>query len=92
MEKHPARRFKVFLFSDLFDRHCTFFRFGHNIAKLLIYRAIRTSGCRSKIAVSGTKNDFTNAPGQEIILDLNIVWLTTSRLWEALIRLGQEHL
>ena len=60
-------------FLGLFDPHCMFFHFGHNVAKLLIYQATRTSGCRSKTVVSGTNLDFTNASGQETALDMNIV-------------------
>lgn len=97
MVKHPGMAIHRHSFLDLSDPACMFVRYGHNIAKLLIYQAIRTSGCRSKTAVSGTNNDFTNAPSQEAPsqetkLDMNIVWLTASKSKEALIGLGQEHL
>lgn len=92
MVKHPGMAVHRLSFLELFDPPCVFVHYGHNIAELLICQAIRTSGCRSKTAVSGMNKDFTKAPSQDMRLDMNLVWSTASQSKELLIELGQEHL
>ena len=73
MVKGPGTVIHHLSFSDLFDSHCTFFRFGHNFAQPLHLPGDLYFRVQKLNSLSSTNKDFTNAPSQVRRLHMNII-------------------